>query len=48
MANKYYCGLDFHKNFAELCVLEQDGKIVEQVRVKSEQLVKFLANLKVH
>ena len=46
MSNQYYCGLDFHKNFAELCVLDQEGKTIEQVRVKTEQLVKFLANRK--
>lgn len=46
MSNQYYCGLDFHKNSAELCVLDQDGKVIEQVRVKTELLVQFLVNRK--
>jgi transposase len=46
MSNQYYCGLDFHKNSAELCVLDQEGKVIEQVRVKTELLVQFLANRK--
>lgn len=46
MDTQYYCGLDFHKNFAELCVLDQGGKVIEQVRVKTEQLVQFLSNRK--
>jgi len=44
MTTQYYCGLDFHKNFAELCVLDPGGKIKEQVRVKTEQLVQLLSN----
>jgi hypothetical protein len=46
MANQLYRGLDFHKNFSELCVLDSAGKIVEQVRVKTVDLTKFLSNRK--
>lgn len=44
MSNKFYCGLDFHKNATELCVLDENGKEVEQVRIKSTLLIQFLAN----
>lgn len=46
MDTQYYCGLDFHKNSAELCVLDKEGKIIEQVRVKTELVVTFLSNRK--
>lgn len=44
MAIQFYCGLDFHKNHSELCVLDSTGRKVEQVRVKTEDLVRFLSN----
>jgi transposase len=46
MKNKLYCGMDFHKKDTELCVMDGDGKIVEQVRVASTKLVQFLSNRK--
>jgi transposase len=46
MTTKLYCGLDFHKNSAEICVLDQMGSVIEQTRVKSERLVQYLSNRK--
>ncbi len=43
---QYYCGIDFHKNTSDLCVLDSNGKIKEQVRIQTSQLVKFLSNRK--
>jgi transposase len=43
---QYYCGIDFHKNTSDLCVLDKDGKIKEQVKIKTSELVKFLSNRK--
>jgi transposase len=38
--------MDFHKKDTELCVVDEGGKILEQVRVGSDKLVKFLSNRK--
>lgn len=46
MIDQLYCGLDFHKNSTELCVLDSNGKEVEQVRIKSATLIQFLSNRK--
>lgn len=44
MTTKHYCGLDFHKNFTQICVLDCEGKIVEENRIKTELLYTYLAN----
>lgn len=46
MKNTLYCGMDFHKKDTELCVMDAEGKIIEQVRVPSAKLVQFLTNRK--
>lgn len=43
---QYYCGIDFHKITSDLCVLDKEGKVKEQVKIKSSELVKFLSNRK--
>jgi transposase len=42
--DKYYCGLDFHKNVSELCVMDRSGEIVDQVRVQHDKLLTYLSN----
>jgi len=44
MTTKHYCGLDFHKNFTQICVIDSEGKIVEENRIKTELLYTYLAN----
>jgi len=46
MKNTLYCGMDFHKKDTELCVMDGEGTILEQVRVPSAKLVQFLSNRK--
>jgi transposase len=44
MSNKTYVGIDFHKNFSELCFQGVGGEILERVRVKTEKLETILRN----
>lgn len=44
MGNKVYCGLDFHKNVSELCVMDFEGKILDRVRLAADKLVTYLSN----
>src|SRR5256885_1587642 len=44
MSNKTYVGIDFHKNFSELCFQDKAGVILERVRIKTEKLEPFLRN----
>lgn len=46
MTNKHYCGLDFHKNFTQICVMNEKGLIIQEVRIRTSELVKYLANKK--
>lgn len=46
MDKQLYCGMDFHKKDTELCVMDAEGLVVEQVRVPSAKLVQFLSNRK--
>ena len=46
MEKKLYCGMDFHKKDTELCVMDSEGLILEQVRVPTQKLVQFLSNRK--
>jgi transposase len=46
MEKKLYCGMDFHKKDTELCVIDEEGQILEQIRVPSAKLVMFLSNRK--
>jgi transposase len=46
MKDKLYCGMDFHKKDTELCVMDEQGKVLDQVRIASSKLVKFLSNRK--
>jgi transposase len=32
MTTKHYCGLDFHKKFTQICVLDSEGKTVEDAK----------------
>jgi len=44
MGNKVYCGLDFHKNVSELCVMDFEGKILDRVRLAADKVVTYLSN----
>ena len=44
--SKHYCGLDFHKNFSQICVVDEFGNIKDEVNMKSSNLVKYLSNKK--
>lgn len=44
MTNKHYCGLDFHKNFTQICIVDQKGIVLEETRVKTNMLIKYMAN----
>lgn len=46
MDSKTYCGMDYHKKSTELCVMDGEGKIIEQVRVESSKVIQFLSNRK--
>jgi transposase len=43
---QFFIGLDFHKNVAELCIEDGQGRVVDRLRIKPEQVVKQLANRK--
>lgn len=44
MTNKHYCGLDYHKNFTQVCVMDKKGIILTEERVKTSILIPYLAN----
>jgi transposase len=44
MGNKLYCGLDFHKNVSELCVMDSESKVIDRVRLAAEKLITYLSN----
>ena len=44
MTTKHYCGLDFHKNLTQICVLDSEGKIIEENRIRTELLYTYLSN----
>lgn len=44
MSNKVYCGLDFHKNVSEICVMDFEGKILDRVRLAADKLITYLSN----
>ena len=44
MSNKTYVGIDFHKNFSELCFQDENGVILDRVRIKTEKLESILRN----
>jgi transposase len=44
---KIFCGIDFHKNESVLCVLKENGEMVDQITtIKSSRLVQYLSNKK--
>lgn len=44
MTTKHYCGLDFHKNFTQICVLNDKGHLEDEKRIKTSLLVTYLSN----
>ena len=44
MTTKHYCGLDFHKNFTQICILTEKGHIEKEERIKTSLLIKYLSN----
>lgn len=44
MTNKHYCGLDFHKNFTQICIMNEKGHILTEERIKTSLLVQYMAN----
>lgn len=42
----FYAGVDFHKNTSNICVINQAGEIIEQVRIKSGLLLVWFSNRK--
>jgi transposase len=44
MTNKHYCGLDFHKNFTQICVMNEKGHILTEERIKTPLLTSYVAN----
>lgn len=46
MNNKHYCGLDFHKNFTQICIMSEKGHILAEERIKTSLLITYMANKK--
>lgn len=44
MSNKHYCGLDFHKNFTQICIMNEKGHILSEERIKTSLLTTYMAN----
>jgi len=43
--SRVYVGVDVHKNFSFVCVMEEDGRIILEKKVRTEDLEKFLENI---
>ena len=44
MTTKHYCGLDIHKNFTQICIMNQKGLIITEERIRTNLLVTYMAN----
>ena len=44
MTNKHYCGLDFHKNFTQICIMNEKGQILTEERIKTALLITYMSN----
>lgn len=36
MESQHYCGIDFHKKFSAVCVMDEEGQVIEQRRVSHQ------------
>ncbi len=34
MEDKLYCGIDLHKNFSTICIMNREGKVLEQRKLQ--------------
>lgn len=44
MNTKHYCGLDFHKNFTQICIMNEKGQILTEERIKTSLLITYMSN----
>lgn len=44
MNNKHYCGLDFHKNFTQVCIMNEQGHLLTEERIKTSLLITYMSN----
>lgn len=46
MRNQTYCGIDLHRKMSQICMIEEDGKLLEQTKINSnrEEFIAYFKN----